>query len=280
MSNVSKNGPDVFCVIPTFNRVESLKNIIKLLDQQTYRSFKIIVVDDGSSDGTREYLEKLAKDKIIVLRGNGHLWWGGAAAMGIDYVVKNLKRIRFVLLLNDDSVVDANYLEEMVKDSENNNCAAVISPQCALGERSISFTGYKLSYKKLEFYQTKGKDIDATVGRGLLIPISIIHKVGNIKYHLFPHYMGDVEYTARIKEKGYPLVVSKNGKMYSDLNESDIDIQSRGEFVSYMHLRSKANIRDRLLFFLTRGPIIYRLTAMPKILLKMFRWLMRWMISR
>lgn len=44
--------------IPTKNRLDLLKRAIKSVRDQTYSNIELIVVDDGSKDGTREYLEK------------------------------------------------------------------------------------------------------------------------------------------------------------------------------------------------------------------------------
>ncbi|WP_436917399.1 glycosyltransferase family 2 protein [Acinetobacter schindleri] len=47
--------------IPTYNRLELLKRAIQSVQNQTYKNFEIIIVDDNSSDGTQEFLEKIAR---------------------------------------------------------------------------------------------------------------------------------------------------------------------------------------------------------------------------
>lgn len=58
--------------IPTHNRVNLLKRAIESVLDQTFTNFEIIVVDDGSSDGTWDYLSELAKEnsKIRVFRND------------------------------------------------------------------------------------------------------------------------------------------------------------------------------------------------------------------
>jgi glycosyltransferase involved in cell wall biosynthesis len=50
-------APCVSVIIPTFNRVKLLKETVQSVRNQTFRDFEIIVVNDGSSDGTKEWLD-------------------------------------------------------------------------------------------------------------------------------------------------------------------------------------------------------------------------------
>lgn len=54
--------PLITVYIPTFNRIELLKRAVKSVQGQTYQNIEIIIVDDCSTDGTHEYLEKLSKE--------------------------------------------------------------------------------------------------------------------------------------------------------------------------------------------------------------------------
>lgn len=48
--------------IPTYNRLELLKRAIGSVQCQTHQNFEVLIVDDGSVDGTREYLKEIAKE--------------------------------------------------------------------------------------------------------------------------------------------------------------------------------------------------------------------------
>jgi len=49
----------VSIVLPTYNHLEFLPTAIHGILKQTYNDFELIVVNDGSTDGTREYLDRL-----------------------------------------------------------------------------------------------------------------------------------------------------------------------------------------------------------------------------
>ena len=54
--------PLISVYLPTYNRLELLKRAVQSIQNQTYKNFEIIIVDDNSSDGTQEFLEKIARE--------------------------------------------------------------------------------------------------------------------------------------------------------------------------------------------------------------------------
>lgn len=63
MKNTNKQPVDI--VVLTYNRLEYLKTFIKYLYKHTRYPFRLIVVDNGSIDGSREYILKLKKDGVV-----------------------------------------------------------------------------------------------------------------------------------------------------------------------------------------------------------------------
>ena len=61
----------VSIVIPTYNRLELLKRAIASIEAQTYTNYELIIVDDASDDGTREYLLELEHDAIVLSENQG-----------------------------------------------------------------------------------------------------------------------------------------------------------------------------------------------------------------
>lgn len=58
-------------IIPTFNRIDFLKKAIASVQKQTYKNYELIIVDDGSTDKTSEFLETLCDIKIITQENTG-----------------------------------------------------------------------------------------------------------------------------------------------------------------------------------------------------------------
>ena len=104
----------IYVVIPTYNRRTYTKNCLESLLKQSDKNLKIIVVDDGSIDGTADMIDKKFKD-VVLLRGDGTLWWVGATNKGVRYVLEVCNPDDCVLLLNDDLVVPKDYIARFQK---------------------------------------------------------------------------------------------------------------------------------------------------------------------
>src|SRR3989339_1274263 len=98
----------IFIVIPVHNRKDTTLECLQYLHRQTYREYKIIIVDDGSTDGTATAIQDTYPDTTI-LTGNGQLWWTGAMHKGIQDVLTMAAETDYVLSLNDDVIVEPNY---------------------------------------------------------------------------------------------------------------------------------------------------------------------------
>src|SRR4030095_6703004 len=97
-------------VVPVFNRRHYTEALLRCMRQQTFNNFQVIVVDDGSTDGTSEMISQHFKE-VQLLRGNGNLWWTGARNVGIRHAMVQAAETDAVLVINDDLEVDPDYLE-------------------------------------------------------------------------------------------------------------------------------------------------------------------------
>ena len=86
-------------VVVTYNRYELLKEVIDALRQQTYQDFQIIVVNNGSTDGTSNWLS-LQEDIITITQRNV----GGAGGFytGMKFVAEN--GYEFCWIMDDDVI--------------------------------------------------------------------------------------------------------------------------------------------------------------------------------
>jgi len=70
----SQDNPKVSVVLPTYNHLRFLPKAVKSLLSQEFKDFELIIVNDGSTDGTREYLDNLKEPRIRVIhQENRHL---------------------------------------------------------------------------------------------------------------------------------------------------------------------------------------------------------------
>ena len=261
--------PMVFCIIPVRNRKEITKRCLEYLDEQDYPKLHTIIVDDGSSDGTGEYLAQCKRPNLTVLTGNGNLWWGGAMGMGMSYVSGFANDRDYILMLNDDVCIENNYVSILVDESMKNKGSAVGSVNRDESTGYIIDCGYCIDFWGMRILSLDCIDterIDALSGRGVLLPCAIVRSVGIVRSTLFPHYLADLDYTFRIREGGCRLIVSFKTAVFVSPESSDKKIREQGLYARYFSSRSKDNLARRLLFFSIHGPWLLRLVALPRYL--------------
>lgn len=259
----------IYCIIPSFNRIKLLKQTYELLISQTYKNIKIVIINDGSTDGTLEYLHSIDNDNLHVIHGDGDLWWGKSINEGLKYVLDKSSNKDFVLLLNDDTYFDQNLLYNFFYDLQECKTPTMLG---AYQADTITKASTHLGYK-VDFFRTKiitlfsyddGSDIGALPARGLFFSIQTLKSNGLINTFLFRQAVGDLDFTARALEKGVNLKICKKAKVYTEA-KTDNDSQMAQSF--FKRLTSRYNNNSFLLyliFFSVRGPWFLRIWSFPR----------------
>lgn len=96
-------------VIPLYNKADSIGRTLESLNHQTYKDFEIVVVNDGSTDGSEKIIERIADPKIrLINQPNG----GVASARNKGFAEA---RAEYVALLDADDQWEPQFLETMAK---------------------------------------------------------------------------------------------------------------------------------------------------------------------
>jgi glycosyltransferase involved in cell wall biosynthesis len=105
-------------IIPTFNRVNYLKETIDSVLKQTYQSINIIVSDNASTDGTEFMMKKyLDNGNVYYYKNKKNLGMSG----NWDIALKNYSKSEIVMILSDDDyLIDSNYVKEGMSFFNNN----------------------------------------------------------------------------------------------------------------------------------------------------------------
>jgi len=191
--------------------VACINSIIKLDPKLDY---EIIVVDDGSKDGSVEALKEIDKNnskvRVIINKEN------------LGYVRTNNKGIRassgkYVLLLNSDTVVRKGALEALVKFAQNHKDAGVVGAKLLNADESLQPSCYHLPTIKnaiyeywfghkglFEKYAPKGDDsseVEALVGAAFLITPEALKRVGMLN-SAYKSYFEDMDYCRAVGRNG------------------------------------------------------------------------------
>lgn len=123
--------PMVSVVIPVYNEEKRLGKCIHSILQQTCQDFEVIVVNDGSTDGTVEIINQYItqyKEKVICInKKNG----GMASARNCGIAIARGKYITF---MDSDDYVDRDYLMTLISAAEEHGCNMVCSGQYKVRE--------------------------------------------------------------------------------------------------------------------------------------------------
>ena len=209
--------PNIAAVLTCFNRKEKTVQCIKsLADGNSDCHIRFIVVDDNSTDGTKEALEDLSYD-IKIIDGNGQLFWCGGMYTGLGYVLDN-ETTDYVLFVNDDvafypSIIDRMLVEvsEGASDSASEMAVKIDRPDILVGttcdtDGKVSYGGVVLTSKHLAKFEildiNQKRKCDTFNCNCALVPFEIVKKIGNFD-NKYTHSMGDFDYGLRASRSGY-----------------------------------------------------------------------------
>ena len=96
---------------------------MKCLRAQKNVDLRIVVVDDGSTDGTASFLAQ--QQDLAVLKGDGSLWWAGAMQKALHFVRREANTGDFFIFVNNDTKIAEDFVATLVEVSLANDRAAV-----------------------------------------------------------------------------------------------------------------------------------------------------------
>lgn len=197
----------VSVIIPNWNGKHLLNTCLSSLRKQTFKGFEVILVDNGSTDGSLEYLKKFPEVRIISLDKN----YGFAKAIneGIKVAFGN-----FLVLLNNDTEADKDFLKYLVVAAERKRDAGFVA--CKMLQFSnrdiidsagdaVDVVGHSynigLGQKDGPQFNKPGNIFLATAG-GSLFKKEVFEKTGYFDEDYFT-YMEDVDLCLRAQLLGF-----------------------------------------------------------------------------
>ncbi len=204
----------IYIILPVHNRKNITELFIKSLVRQKYKKFRLILVDDGSTDDTDKMVLSYLPDSII-LKGDGNLWWGGGLHKGYEWVKSNAT-CGEVLLINDDTIISEDFLQ-MGVDLLHKNEKTLFLAQAYDKNNNHVDSGVCVDWDRLTFNQAKNKeDINCLSTRGLFLKVEDFLDIGGFHPMILPHYLSDYEFTIRAYNNGYKLKIEENLKLIFD----------------------------------------------------------------
>lgn len=222
MKNKSK---EVAVVVVTYNRKELLKEALNALVEQNYNNIKVIIADNASTDGTKEYIADVLKDKRFLYFNTGANL-GGAG--GFNFGMKKAVELGadYIWIMDDDCIVHKDSLESLLNFAkEQNDDFGYLSSVVRWKDGSIcKMNNQKINLKKrVEDFETNGQRIMLASFVSLFMKRSVVETVG-LPIKDFFIWGDDWEYTSRIA-KHYPCyLVTTSVVTHKSNNNLGVDI--------------------------------------------------------
>lgn len=193
-------------IIPNWNGKYLLKICLPSLKKQTFREFEVVIIDNGSKDGSKEYIEKYFPEvKLIKLETN--IGFAPAVNLGLKICVGEM-----MVLLNNDTEVDKDCLKNLVDASKRKDIGFVAAKILNFKNRKlidsagdyIDAVGHADNYGRgqidSEKFNRPGSLFLATAG-GSLFKREVFEKIGFFDHEYFA-YMEDVDFCLRAQLSG------------------------------------------------------------------------------
>lgn len=212
--------------MPVFNRLEMTKDMLQDLQAQRMdEALQIVVIDDGSSDGTAQFLA--GQSHVTVVKGDGSLWWGGAIEAGLQAVWRSAQTTDWVLFVNNDTHIQSDFVQQLLQTARRMAPAAVGS---IIRQNAAPFlvrsVGPKIDAWRmlvgdlLDIQRPDAADsvqqVDALSGRGVLFPALALKQVRGMRPRWLPHYLADYEVSLRVRRAGWKLLVDPAAAVFSE----------------------------------------------------------------
>ncbi|MEZ5072888.1 MAG: glycosyltransferase family 2 protein, partial [Bacteroidales bacterium] len=259
---------DVAILLAVFNHLDATRTCLESLEKvcadtgYTHAKYQVVLIDDGSTDGTSEWVRQ-HHPTVHLLRGDGNLWWSGGINRGAEYAMETLGA-DYLLLWNNDVQPDPGYfraLDALIPESGDRVILGSKVLWVGTDETVWSYGGifdsrtgkkYLIGYgEKDSSAFSEPREVDWLPGMGTLVPVPVVRQIGVWDEKNFPQYHGDSDYTFRARTAGFPVRVYPQLRMWNDKSTSGLKHGGtlRGLVRSLTDIRSNSNVRKNLLFY-------------------------------
>lgn len=196
----------VSIIILNLNGKEFTKNCLEAIKKNTsYKNYNVIIVDNNSNDGSREMIKSNFK-WVDLLENNSNRGFSGGNNDGINYAIKRYNP-DYVYLLNNDTLVEKNWLSEAVKTIQKNSATGIVgSKQLNFDKKPVISSGWVNSWGVKYYWGNEEKEVSWVSGAGFLVAKKVIEKVGILDEIYSPAYYEETDFEKRATKQGFKII--------------------------------------------------------------------------
>lgn len=218
-------------VILNFNGEDDTKECLWSIDNLSKKNFKIlsIVIDNGSKEVFKIDGSDFKTGELKIIRSENNLGFTGGNNLGIKYALE--KKADYILIINNDTIIDPRLIEELLAISEKNETSGIIGPKIYFAKgrefhkeryknselgKVIWYAGGVMDWKNIVGYHRGVDEVDNAQyeqevetdfasGCCMFIKKEVFEKIGffNEKYFL---YYEDSDFNQRAKKANYKII--------------------------------------------------------------------------
>lgn len=212
-----KGSKKTACIIVTYNRLATLEENLKFIQAQELNPDAILVVNNGSTDETKEFLDSQSA-WIGAVHLPKNVGFGAGLAAGIEYGRKNWE-VDYFWLMDDDSFPNTKVLARLSEEAERIHLKGI-----------LGITGFRLDRGIPRRIQQENQTIsqaDFVLVDNALLSADVVNQVGNFRTDLFM-MCEDYDFCFRLRKEGLFVGV---------LNDPSVRVERK-------HLGSQANSKN------------------------------------
>lgn len=252
MGNVLSSGDkkQVDIIIATRNARTILKRCLRSVFENTKNwDFLITIVDDGSSDGTGEYLKSFKLKNVNVLSFGQNIGVAKAVNAGVRNTQANL-----IVLLDDDCQVSRGWLDGLYQEMKRRENVGIVGCKIAFPDGRIQSADYIVGES---YIHDKRGEIDSEQRNYIrlvdfiskaccLIKREVFRKVGYFDSRFFPSQFEDLDFCVRVRTNGYKIIYTGEVSVvhHNLRRDNGLLLKNRKKFLRKWHNLSIFPLKD------------------------------------
>jgi GT2 family glycosyltransferase len=239
--SLQKSDAKVAVIVLSWNGKELTLDCLRSLATIETPGVALIVVDNASSDGSVEAIRDAFGDRVELIVNDGNLGFAGGNNVGIKHALKG--GADYVLLLNNDTVVDAGLIDHMLAPFSTDSDVGITGPKIyyytprdqvwfAGGEVFLARgTSRHIGIRQPDRGQfDRTREVDYVTGCALMARREVYEAVG-MRDLSYVAYYEDTDFCMRARRAGYKIVYVPGGKVWHKISASTGGQTSRRKIV-------------------------------------------------
>lgn len=256
----------VMIIVLTWNNFKDTAECLQSLQKIDYPNYRVVLIDNGSEDDSINKISSLYPE-LTIIENKKNLGYAGGNNVGIKYAAS--ERAEYILLLNNDLIVEESLVSEFIRVSEQYRDAGILGGSNYYYDKRnmIQFSGGIIDWKRGNVIDTtrhkidegqfeRVREVDTVAGSCLFIPAKIIKQIGLLDIRYFLNFE-ETDWCQRIKKAGYRVYSCLAAKVWHKVSVSGKNRKAGINILDYY------SVRNKFLFLIKNSPTPFLFLSLP-----------------